>query len=153
MYGKVVVPTDGSELSYLGVEEGLRAAKLYDIPAVAVYVINPSSYSLTFAGNELGGLESFDRELIREGLIKQGKNHLKTVEERAKKIGVSLKTKVVDGIPHQEINKLADEDDVIYMSSHGWSGLSSIFLGSTTERVIKHSKATVAVVKASPKSE
>ncbi len=148
MYGKVILPTDGSELSFKGVKEGLKFAKKMDIPAVAVYVIKPSSYSYSFSGHEMGGLEVTDKEFLREGFRKQGKKVLKKVKEEADKMGVSLEGNVIEGIPYDEITKLADKGDIIYMSSHGRSGLSSVLLGSTTDRVIKNSRATVAVVKA-----
>jgi len=53
MYGKVVLPTDGSKISYVGVKEGLKAAKMYDIPALAVYVIKPDTYSEGFIEDEM----------------------------------------------------------------------------------------------------
>ncbi len=148
MYGKVIIPTDGSELSFIGVKEGLKAAKRFNIPAVVVYVIKPSSYSISFSGHEMGGLEVSDKEFLREGFRKQAKKVLSKVKKEADKMGVSLEGNVVEGIPYQEITKLADKNDIIYMSSHGRSGLSSVLIGSTTDRVIKESKATVAVVKA-----
>ncbi len=151
MYGKMILPTDGSEVAHAGVEEGLRAAKIFDIPVIAVYVITPSSYSQSHIGYEMEDMDFSAYEIIRNGLKKQGENVLKRIKKEADKLGVKLETKLVEGRPYKEITKLADKNDVIYISSHGRSGISSLFLGSTTDRVIKHTKATVAVVK--PKND
>lgn len=151
MYEKVILPTDGSKLSYLGVREGLRAAKTLGIPAIAIYVIKPTSYSVSFSGPEIGAVEAQELKYLREGFMNQGKKILEKIGEEAEKMGVSMEKKVVEGVPYREITELAGKKDIIYMSSHGHSGLSSVFLGSTTDRVIKHSKATVAVVKANDK--
>ncbi len=148
MYGKVILPTDSSELAHVGVEEGLKAAKKFGIPAVAIYVLSPSSYSQSYIGYEMADVDVGAHEAIRNGLKKQGEKILNKVKREADEIGVELKTKLVEGTPYKEICKLADKNDIIYISSHGRSGISSLFLGSTTNRVIKHTKATVAVVKA-----
>ncbi|MFO7791643.1 MAG: universal stress protein [Candidatus Saliniplasma sp.] len=148
MYGKMILPTDGSELAHVGIEEGLKAAKKFDIPAVAIYVLSPTSYSHSYIGYDMGDIDVGAHEAIRKGLKKQGEKVLKEIEKDADEIGVKLKTKIVEGTPYKEICRLAKKDDIIYISSHGRSGISSLFLGSTTDRVIKHTKATVSVVKA-----
>lgn len=147
MYGKVILPTDGSEVAHAGVEEGLKVAKKFGIPAIAVYVISPSSYSQSHIGYEMEDMDFNAYDIIKNGLKKQGENVLKRVKKEADEIGVKLQVKLIEGRPYKEITKLADKDDIIYISSHGRSGISSLFLGSTTDRVIKHTKATVAVVK------
>jgi len=144
MYGKVVLPTDGSKFSFVGLDEGLRAAKILEIPAVAVYVVSHSKYSHGF----MDYMDISSKEMIRDMGIKEGEDVLERVEKRAKKLGIELETRLMEGTPFEEIVKIADKDDIIYMSSHGHSGISSFFMGSTTDRVLKHTKATVAVVKA-----
>ncbi len=151
MYGKVILPTDGSDLSLVGVKKGLKAAKAYDIPAVAVYVLTPDTMSGMAAHRfEDVGKETMD--ILREHRKKEGEKVLKEVQKMGDELGVSVKTRIEEGEPYEEITKLADAGDIIYMCSHGRSGLSSLFIGSTTDRVIKHTEATVAVVKAKNKS-
>lgn len=148
MYRKVIIPTDGSELAHVGVNEGLKAAKNFDITSVAIYVLPPSNYSQSHLGFEMGDVDIGAHEAIRNGLKRQGKKVLQRIKKEADKIGVNLDTKLIEGTPYKEICKVAEKDDIIYISSHGRSSISSLFLGSTTDRVIKHTKATVAVVKA-----
>lgn len=57
------------------------------------------------------------------------------------------------GTPEDEILKVADYEnmDLIVMATHGRSGISHLFLGSVTEKVIRHSKVPVITVKPSSK--
>jgi len=139
MYERVIIPTDGSRCAMKGVVEGLDMAKDLGIEAVAVYVIDRGEYE---------GLhhESIKRSAMR-GFKKRGRDALRSVKEAADKRGVDLKTKVLEGVPYKEINGVAERNDIIYISTHGFSGFSHLFLGSTTERVLKNTKSTVAVVR------
>ncbi len=148
MYDKVILPTDGSDLSFLGVEEGLEAAKRFDIPALAIYAIPPSSLT---EGSGRYRFDEFGKNMIdvrNEQLEEEGKKVLQEVKKKADERGVSLKTTIEQGEPFEEITKLTDENDIIFISSHGRSGISKVFLGSTTSRILKHTQATVAVVRA-----
>ncbi len=148
MYERVILPTDGSDLSFLGVEEGLESAKKFDIPALAVYVIPPSALS---EGAGRYRFEEFGKEMMdmrNEQLKEKGKKVLQEVESEAEDMGVEIETRIEFGEPFEEITDLTEENDIIYICSHGRSGISKVFLGSTTSRILKHTNATVAVVKA-----
>ena len=148
MYDKVILPTDGSDLSFLGVEEGLEAAKKFDIPALAVYVIPPGSLTEASARYRF---DEFGKEMIdfrNEQLEKEGKKVLEEVKKKADEREVSLKTTIEEGEPFEEITKLAGEKDIIFISSHGRSGISKLLLGSTTSKILNHTHATIAVVRA-----
>lgn len=147
MYEKMILPTDGSELSFIGVNEGLKVAKALGIPVIAIHVLKPTRYTPGLIEYGLADAAVETQELIIEGFEKRGKEILKKVKQKADALGVNIKTKLVGGIPYDEITKAADDSDIIYISSHGHSGWSSLFLGSTTDRVLKHTKSTVAVVR------
>ncbi len=139
MYDKVIVPTDGSEVAEIGVEEGLQLAKSLDIPALCLYVIDIST---------LEELDGGEQENARRGIKNVGEKALETVRKKAHEMGVDIETKNLVGKPHKRILDVSDEGDIIYMSSHGASGFSELVFGSTTERVIQNAECTVAVVKA-----
>lgn len=140
MYNRVIVPTDGSDIAKRGIEEGLELASDLDIPAVCIYVIDFST---------LEELEEKDyKETAREGMEHIGEKALKSVRKKAHEMGVDIDTKSLVGKPYERIIDTAAEEDIIYMSSHGASGFSEYFFGSTTERVVKNADCTVAVVKA-----
>ena len=138
MYEKVILPTDGSECADRGIKEGLEMARTLGVKAVAVYVIDASEFE--------GIHHSSIRQSARRGLKDAGKEALNDVREMATELGVELETRIEEGKPFKEITKLAGENDVIYISSHGLSGWNSLFMGSTTEKVLKNAKATVSVV-------
>jgi nucleotide-binding universal stress UspA family protein len=67
----------------------------------------------------------------------------------ARKKGAQIETHlVVQGIPHREIVRMADElgVDLIVMGTHGRSGLPRLLLGSVAERVVRTATAPVITV-------
>ena len=58
---------------------------------------------------------------------------------------------VRNGAPFQEITKAAQSQkvDLIVISTHGYTGLKHVLLGSTTERVVRHASCPVLVVRSS----
>ncbi len=138
MYDKVIVPTDGSEVAAIGVEEGLQLAEGLGIPALCIYVMDISTLE------ELDGRE---QDNARRGIKNVGEKALRKVRKKAHNMGVDIETKNLVGKPHKRIVDAADEKDIIYMSSHGASGFSELVFGSTTEKVVKNADCTVAVVK------
>ena len=59
------------------------------------------------------------------------------------------KTLVRNGVPYNEISRAAAslKVDLIVISTHGYTGLKHALLGSTTERVVRHAKCPVLVVR------
>lgn len=139
MYDRVILPTDGSKNAMKGVKEGLEMAKTLGVKAVGIYVVNVSEYK--------GLHHASIKESARSGMKSTGHEALDEIEEMADELGVELERKILDGKPFEQIAAAADDTDIIYISSHGLSGFTRLFMGSTTERVIKHADATVAVVK------
>jgi len=138
MYNKIILPTDGSKCAMKGVKEGLEVGEKLGIKVIAVYVVNTSEF------------DSLHHESIRasaeSGLKERGEKTLEDVEKVAEGRNIELETKISSGKPYKKITELADKNDIIYISTHGLSGFSKFFLGSTTERVLKNTEATVAVV-------
>jgi len=54
------------------------------------------------------------------------------------------------GTPFHEITLAAasTKADLIVIATHGYTGLKHVFLGSTTERVVRHARCPVLVVPA-----
>ncbi len=140
MYDRVIVPTDGSRIAQNGILKGLELASFLDIPAYSIYVLDVNKYE-QLKGDEVRGAE-------KDNMKKVAEKALRWVRSRAHDSGVDITTEIAIGEPYQRIVKEAGENDVIYMSSHGASGIKEILLGSTTERVLKNARCTVIVVKA-----
>lgn len=139
MYEKVVVPTDGSKIGEKGVKEGLEVAQKLDIPALTVYVLDLTEYD--HVKNES------IRESVKDSKKKDGERALKFARKKAHELSVDIKTQLLLGKPYKRIIDVASEDDIIFICSHGASGFSEIFFGSTTEKVVKKAGCTVAVVR------
>lgn len=139
MYNKVIISTDGSEIAEKGVEEGLSLAKKLDLPVVAIHVVDLSEY------------EKLHHTSIKESARKEfksaGEAVIEDVRNKAHEKGIKISTKLLYGKPSKRIIEQAGKNDIIVMSSHGFSGFSRWFLGSTTQRVLNNASCTVAVVK------
>jgi len=63
--------------------------------------------------------------------------------------GVHTKVRILRGIPAQQINETARElkSDLIVMGTRGRTGLAHVLLGSTAEKLVRHSQASVLVVR------
>jgi nucleotide-binding universal stress UspA family protein len=140
MYRHILIPTDGSELAERGVAHGLALAKSLGAQVSVIFVVEPFS--------EMTGrfLEVVARyvELRKE----QATSVLVRAANAAKEAGVSCETiQVESGHPHQAIIAAAEDKgcDLIVMSSHGRSGLSTLLIGSVTNKVLTHAKIPVLV--------
>jgi nucleotide-binding universal stress UspA family protein len=141
MIKKILLPVDGSENAEKSVESGLSLATAIGASVLGVYVIDTSSFvSLP---------ETFIWENVRELLDEEGKKALTYVENAAKKGGVKLSTKLLEGSPASEIVKTADEENanLIVMGTAGRKGLDRFFLGSVSEKVLRTASCSVMVVK------
>ena len=125
MYRHILIPTDGSELAEHGVAHGLALAKSV---GAKVSVINVMEPLFAVTGDFAGVLDR--------------------AANAAKEAGVSCETiQVENGQPHQAIIAAAEDKgcDLIVMSSHGLSGLSTLLIGSVTNKVLTYAKAPVLV--------
>ncbi len=72
-----------------------------------------------------------------------------------RKSGVETNGVIRHGIPCEEIEKYARENDIdlIVMATHGHTGLSHILLGSVTEKVIRHAPCPVLTTRIDEESK
>ena len=65
------------------------------------------------------------------------------------------KTLVRNGVPYREITDAARmlKVDLIVISTHGYTGLAHVFMGSTAERVVRHAECPVLVVRGLPEKK
>lgn len=139
MYEKVIIPSDGSKCAERGVNEALSMARSLGITATAIFVIDTSEYE--------GLHHESIKTAVKTGLNKVGLRVLEDIKQRGMKMGVEVETRIAKGRPYVEICAVADEGDIIFISSHGHSGWTRFFVGSTTDKVIKNAPCTVAVVR------
>jgi nucleotide-binding universal stress UspA family protein len=141
-YGDVLVPTDGSEAAAVAIEHGVAIAAAVDARVHAVTAVDVG---------ELGtGPDYPQGSELREYLADRGAEATEAIATRAEEAGLTAVTDVREGPPAKTLLAYADEHDVdlIVMGTHGRTGLNRYLLGSTTERVIRHSDAPVLAVNA-----
>src|ERR1700749_5212008 len=125
MYRHILISTDGSELAERGLTHGLALAKSLGAKVSVIYVVEPL---LAVTGDFASVLDR--------------------AENAAKEAGVSCETIQVENMqPHQAIVAAAEEKgcDLIVMSWHGRSGLSTLLVGSVTNKVLTYAKTPVTV--------
>ncbi len=138
-FHRIILPVDGSDASSRAVKRALSLAKETGVNVTAIHVV------------EYPYVASVDSMATYPDLIdimkKHGNDVLDDVKNQGKKLGVPVKTKLVDGIPDDQIIKEAKKDDLIIMGCKGRTGVSRILLGSVCEKVVHHSKSPVMVIR------
>ena len=142
MISKILVPTDGSELSVKAIRGAVELAKKLGAKVVGMTAIEPYSYSSISEYRP----ESFEAFETRTEAI--AKERLSQVESIARAANVEVETSVSKSYsPYQAIIEAAAETgcDAIFMASHGRRGLNAVLLGSETQKVLTHAKIPVMV--------
>jgi len=83
-------------------------------------------------------------------LIKQAEADLgRTASDLAKSFGLNISAAVREGKPHVEICETGKtlDADLIVLTTHGYTGLKHVWLGSTAERVVRHASCPVLIVR------
>ncbi len=137
-YRKILLATDGSENAKCAACSGLEIARSTGAEVFAVYVAGISCCSPIMP-------ESYDWEIGKEG-----SEAVAEIEEMGKEIGVKVNSVLLQGHPAQEILDFAEKNDIdmIVMGTQGKAGIDRFLLGGVTEKVIRHAKSEVLVVRA-----
>jgi nucleotide-binding universal stress UspA family protein len=137
MYDGILIPTDGSIGAGRGVEVGLTLAEKFDAEVHLLFVVDERTYGPTPALS--------NTELHIEQLEDEGQEIIGEIREKAAEKGLETKTTIRRGIPHEEIQRYARENDMdlIVMGLHGGGDHPRPHIGSCTDRVLRTSKTPV----------
>ena len=121
---RILVPTDFSDAAGEAVQAAIVMARAFDAGIEILHVTAAIMFLPPPA----------------EALVEESK--------RVQGAGVLCDTHSIEGTPHTEIVKRAQEigADLIVMGSHGHGGLAHAVLGSVTERVLHRTPCPVLVV-------
>jgi len=142
MIKKILLPTDGSDLSAKAIAGAVEIAAKLGAGIVGITVVEPYSYSSLSEYRP----ESFDDYEAR--MEKAAMERLAALESAAKASNVKTETAVVKSFsPYEAIIDAAAKNgcDAIFMASHGRRGLNAVLLGSETQKVLTHSTIPVMV--------
>ncbi|MDO5625173.1 MAG: universal stress protein [Pseudomonadota bacterium] len=147
MYKRILVATDGSELSNKAVNHAIGLAALSGAELMALKVVPryPQSY---FEGSI--PLSADDVARVEKQWTEDGQNVVDAVKQAGEAKGVKVlailaKSDVVSDALIAAAQK--HEADLIVMASHGRKGVRRLLLGSETQQVLTHSEIPVLVLR------
>lgn len=143
MFKRILIPTDGSDLSRKAMLYGVQLAKLAGADAIALSVRPPYLVTSMDVVSVVGSQE--DHEAEARAMADRALTQARMGAEAA---GVRIETvQETNDQPFQAIIDcaLANRCDLIVMASHGRRGMSALLLGSETQKVLTHSAIPVLV--------
>lgn len=143
MFKRILLPTDGSDLSLRAVDVGIELARRCGAQVHALHVLHPiQGVVQTMHATPLAA------EADDSGATSRAERYLADVKRRAEAAGVPCESRfVVDPRPWVAIVCAAHQwqCDLIVMGSHGRSGLARLLAGSETQKVAARSDIPVLV--------
>jgi nucleotide-binding universal stress UspA family protein len=145
MYKHILIPTDGSDLSRAAALSGVKFAKALGAKVTAFFAA-PAATPLVYRGLlPVDYTTSVEHAALIE---KTAAKYLGVIEKACAGAGVECQSvQVTNEFVADAILEIARKRkcDLIIMASHGRRGLSSVLLGSETQKVLTHSKVPVLV--------
>ena len=144
MFKRIIVPTDGSDITAKAVSTAVALAKLCGAELHTLAVMEPFPYSAISEMQPVPPQEFYDaQERIAAGRVQ-------AVLAAAAAAGVAAEGATVEALhPWEAILDTAKQKgcDVIVMASHGRRGVAALLLGSETQKVLTHSTLPVLVLR------
>ena len=145
MFKHILIPTDGSAVSAKAVKAGIALAKEQGARVTGYHAVEPVPARLYGEGyiadrRVVADFERRGREAARK--------HVAAIERAARKAGVPFDPLVETArTPYHGIVEAAKKRDcdLIFMSSHGHTGLMRMALGSVADKVMTLSNVPVMV--------
>ncbi len=145
MFKHILIPTDGSQLSQDAARKAIAFAKETAAKITAFYA--KPEYPVACYG-ESTLIDTTTPEKFAELTEQEAQQNLAFIENLCLQSGVACsKYTSTSNFPYQAIIEAATqkECDLIFMASHGRRGLTSLLLGSETNKVLTHSHIPVLV--------
>jgi nucleotide-binding universal stress UspA family protein len=138
---KILVPVDFSEFSLKAAHYAVCFAGQFDATIELFYALEQPSF--------ISGTDGIVITLPEGELVRHAQEKLRAIANTELRAPGAVKIEVRVGRPYEEIVKYAKEMqiDLIIIATHGYTGLKHVFLGSTTERVVRHAPCPVLVVR------
>lgn len=145
--GKILVPTDFSEVANRAVGYGLKLAETNRAKLILLTVIGDlplTNEEMMMLRVSVASVKEYNRKQIAAATAKLKKLIRPAIAKKRR-----VQFMVRDGKPYAEIIRAAQDTsaDLIVMSSHGRGRLAELLLGSTTDRVVQKAPCSVLVVR------
>jgi nucleotide-binding universal stress UspA family protein len=145
MYDRILVPTDGSEISAAAEKAAIAFARAHGSEIVALAIGQPQQ---PLASAEAA--MAIDAGLDDEALLATARERADHVAAACAAAGVTCTPlALLDYAPAEAIVATADSQgcDLIFMGSHGRRGLSRLMAGSVTQKVLAEAHVPVLVMR------
>jgi nucleotide-binding universal stress UspA family protein len=137
----ILVPVDGSEYSLRALDVAIDLAHRLDAEIVVCHVVDLI---------KAASLSSGEAQLVEECLemLESDAQHIVDAAVKRASAMVAASSRVVEGSPVDEIQRLAAELQPIFVviGSHGRTGLNRLIMGSVAEGVVRGSTVPVLIV-------
>lgn len=144
MFKRILVPTDGSDITKKALASAVALAKSVNAKLYTLSVKEPFPYSAISEMQPTPPQEFFDaQERIAAARVKE-------VRDTAELSGLQCEAHTIEALhPWEAIIDHAKrhECDLIVMASHGRRGVTALLLGSETQKVLTHTNIPVLVVR------
>ncbi len=150
---KILVPIDFSKPAQIAVDVAVDIALHANAQLILMHVVEEASgtsFNITGEVNVSGGWEN---KLFTMRLIEKSKKQMAKTFEDVKATGVKVKQEVRIGTAFHGIRDIITEQkvDLVVMGTSGRTKIvEGMFIGSNTERVVRHSKCPVLTVHKKP---
>lgn len=144
MFKRILVPTDGSDITSKATQTAISLARLSGAELLTIGVKEPFPYSAISEMQPVPPQEFYDAQ---ERIAAENVNK---VVETATAAGIKCQGHTVEALhPWEAIldHAKAQGCDLVVMASHGRRGVTALLLGSETQRVLVHSTIPVLVVR------
>ncbi|MFG6449058.1 universal stress protein [Roseateles sp. BYS180W] len=144
MYKRILVPTDGSDITAKAIQTAVELARLQGATLYAISVKEPFPYSAVTEMQPTPPQEFYDaQERIAQ-------TRLSAVVQAAQTAGVPVEAHTIEALHAWEA--IIDHSktvgaDLVVMASHGRRGFQALLLGSETQKVLTHCTIPVLVVR------
>jgi nucleotide-binding universal stress UspA family protein len=140
----ILVPVDFSSFSNKALDYALAFAEQFGAKVTLLHVVEPMVYPESYVPTPAAADE------LNHHLITSAEQRLARQREALGEQGAEVRTVARAGRPFIEICEFAREAgvDLIILATHGYTGLKHVLLGSTAERVVRHSPCPVLTVRA-----
>ncbi len=144
MFKRILVPTDGSDITAKAVDTAIQLAKLHGAQLMTLSVMEPFPYSAVSEIQPVPPQEFIDAQ------HRVAQQRVEAVSATAAAQGVACRAHTVEALHAWEAiidHAKAEGVDLIVMASHGRRGVAALLLGSETQKVLTHTDLPVLVVK------
>ena len=151
MYDRILVPTDGSDVSAAAERAAIAFARAHGSEIVVLAVGQPQPPIVAAEA-----AMAIDPGLDDEVLLAAANEHARRVAKAAETAGVRCTPlALLDYSPADAILATAESRncDLIFMGSHGRRGLSRLLAGSVTQKVLADARIPVLVMRPTPKPD